>query len=225
MFRQCTFRAGVRVKLKELRSAVTVTLNLKPELEAGLLAQVQATGLTLEDYLQQLVERELSAEAIEAGWPEGSGMVWENGLLVYRTGSPLPAHVVNDAIRRSREERAQHIFGDITWSCSSIARFSYRFSTPTISITNPAPGAFLGTNKEDFCAPHTLGEVYSTLTGLPVRPRITGPHGLAIVAQIRERLSIVSPTEQEYVSTLETASPAIVCNTAYDALIAVAPLK
>jgi hypothetical protein len=44
---------------------VTVTLNLKPELEAGLLAQAQATGLTLEDYLQQLVEREVSAEAIE----------------------------------------------------------------------------------------------------------------------------------------------------------------
>jgi predicted nucleic acid-binding protein len=67
--------------------------------------------------------------------------------------------------------------------------------------------------------------VYSSLTGLPVRPRITGPHGLAIVAQIRERLSIVSPTEQEYVSTLETASPAIVGNTAYDALIARCALK
>jgi len=93
---------------------VTVTLNLKPELEAGLLAQAQATGLTLEDYLQQLVERELSAEAIEAGLPEGSGMVWENGLLVYRTGRPLPGRVVDDAIRRSRQERAQHILGDIT---------------------------------------------------------------------------------------------------------------
>jgi hypothetical protein len=92
---------------------VTVTLNLKPELEAGLLAQAQATGLTLEDYLEQLVERELSAEAIEAGRPEGSGMVWENGLFVYRTGMPLPAHVVDDGIRRSREERAGHILGDI----------------------------------------------------------------------------------------------------------------
>jgi len=93
---------------------VTVTLNLKPELEAGLLAQAQATGLTLEDYLQQLVERELSAQFIEAGWPDGSGMVSENGLLVYRTGRPLPAHVIDDAIRRSREERARHILGDIT---------------------------------------------------------------------------------------------------------------
>jgi predicted nucleic acid-binding protein len=54
---------------------------------------------------------------------------------------------------------------------------------------------FLGANKEDFCALHTLGEVYSTLTGLPIRPRMTGPEGLAIVTQIRERLTIVSLTE------------------------------
>lgn len=92
---------------------MTVTLTLKPELEAGLLAQAQAVGLTLEGYLQQLIEKELSAEAVDAGRPEGSGMVWENGLLVYRTGRPLPGHIVDDAIRRSREERAQHVLGDI----------------------------------------------------------------------------------------------------------------
>jgi methionine salvage enolase-phosphatase E1 len=91
---------------------VTVTLNLKPEVEAGLLAHAQATGLTIEDYLQQLVEKELAADAIETGPQEESGMVWENGLFVYRTGRPLPAHVVDDAIRRSREERAQHILGN-----------------------------------------------------------------------------------------------------------------
>jgi len=67
--------------------------------------------------------------------------------------------------------------------------------------------------------------VYATLTGLPVRPRITGPDGLAIVRQIRERLTIVSLTEQEYVSTLEAASPAIVGNTAYDGLIARCAIK
>jgi predicted nucleic acid-binding protein len=85
--------------------------------------------------------------------------------------------------------------------------------------------AFLGADKEDFCALRTLGEVYATLTGLPVRPRITGPEGVAIVTQIRERLTIVSLTEQEYVSTLESASPAIVGNTAYDALIARCAIK
>jgi hypothetical protein len=93
---------------------VTVTLNFKPEVEAGLLAEARAAGVTLEHYLQQLVEKEFSAEPNEAGRPEGSGMVWENGLLVYRTGRPLTAHVVDDAIRHSRDERARHILGDIS---------------------------------------------------------------------------------------------------------------
>jgi hypothetical protein len=91
---------------------VTVTLTLRPELEAGLLAQAEAAGLPLEDYLQQLVERELLTGAVE-GRSEGSGMVWEDGLLIYRTGRPLPGHVVDAAIRRSREDRSQHILGDI----------------------------------------------------------------------------------------------------------------
>jgi hypothetical protein len=70
-----------------------------------------------------------------------------------------------------------------------------------------------------------LREVYTTLTGLPIRPRIAGPEGSAIVKQIRERLSIVSLTEEECVSTLETASASIVGNTAYDALIARCAIK
>ena len=91
---------------------MTITLNLKPEVEAGLSAEARAAGMTLEDYLQQLVEREFSSEPIESGSAGESGAVWETGLLVYRNGRPLPAHVVDDAIRRSREERARHILGD-----------------------------------------------------------------------------------------------------------------
>ena len=82
---------------------MTVTLNLKPEVEAGLLAEAQASGMTLEDYLQHLVEKELSAKGTSTQATEESGMVWENGLYVYRTGRPLPTYVVDDAVRRSRE--------------------------------------------------------------------------------------------------------------------------
>ena len=35
---------------------MTVTLNLKPEVEAGLLARAQASGMALEEYLLSLVE-------------------------------------------------------------------------------------------------------------------------------------------------------------------------
>jgi predicted nucleic acid-binding protein len=70
-----------------------------------------------------------------------------------------------------------------------------------------------------------LGEVYAVLTGLPIRPRIAGPEGIAVVKLLRERLTIVSLSEQEYVSTLETASRTVVGGAAYDALIARCAIK
>ena len=89
-----------------------MTLDLRPEIAAGLEALASAQGLSVEDYLQQLIARELPASAADSASSQESGMVLENGLLVYRTGKPLPARLVNEAIRRSREERSQHILGD-----------------------------------------------------------------------------------------------------------------
>ena len=91
---------------------MSVTLNLKPE--AALLAQARATGMTLEGYLQRLVEREFSSQDADAGRAEsGSGMVWENGLLLYRAGQPLTAAEIDEAIERARDERTQHILGNL----------------------------------------------------------------------------------------------------------------
>jgi predicted nucleic acid-binding protein len=85
---------------------------------------------------------------------------------------------------------------------------------------------FLEAGKNDFCALRTLGEVYATLTGLPLRPRITGPEGISIVKQIRERLTLIALSGQEYFSALELASSGtIVGAAAYDALIAQCALK
>ena len=88
-----------------------MTLNVKPEIAAALQALASAKGLSMEGYLEQLVENELPLKLEDAAGSEGSGMVWENGLFVYRTGRPLPLHVVDDAIRQVREERAQRILG------------------------------------------------------------------------------------------------------------------
>jgi predicted nucleic acid-binding protein len=85
--------------------------------------------------------------------------------------------------------------------------------------------AFLAAGREDFCALGTLGEVYATLTGLPVRPRITGRDGMTIRKQIRDRLTVISLTEQEYISALESVSGTVVGGAAYDALIAKCALK
>ena len=91
-----------------------ITLNLKPELEAGLLAQARATGTTPEDYVQDLVEKDLSAEIIDSGSSEGSGMVWEDGLFIYGAGSALPAGFIDNALTTSRQEAVRRMleFGD-----------------------------------------------------------------------------------------------------------------
>ena len=88
-----------------------MTLEVKPEIAAALEALASAKGLSVEDYLGQLVEKELPPSSESAANSEGSGMVWENGLFVYRTGRPLPLRLVDDAIRQAREERARHILG------------------------------------------------------------------------------------------------------------------
>lgn len=85
---------------------------------------------------------------------------------------------------------------------------------------------FLDAGKDDFCALRTLGEVYATLTRLPLRPRVTGPEGISIVKQIQQRLTLIALSEGEYLSTLELASSgAIVGAAVYDALIAHCALK
>jgi predicted nucleic acid-binding protein len=90
----------------------------------------------------------------------------------------------------------------------------------------PSAKSFLEAGRDGFCALRTLGEVYATLTGLPLRPRISGPEATSIVKQIRDRLTLISLSEQEYVSALEQASAgAIVGAAAYDALIAHCALK
>jgi hypothetical protein len=88
-----------------------MTLDLRPEIAAALEALASAKGLSMEDYIQQLVEHELPFKLEDTTPSEASGMVWENGLFVYRTGRPLPLRAVDDAIRQVREERAQHILG------------------------------------------------------------------------------------------------------------------
>lgn len=43
-----------------------------------------------------------------------------------------------------------------------------------------------------------------------MRPRITGADGMSILKQIREKLTIISLSEEEYVSALQSVSETIV---------------
>ncbi len=81
-----------------------MTLDLKPEIATGLSEIATSRGLSVEDYLEQVVERELSAFFDQSQSAQDSGMVWENGLFVYGAGTALPDHVVDDAINRSHQK-------------------------------------------------------------------------------------------------------------------------
>lgn len=82
---------------------------------ATLHAQARRHGLSVEDYIASL----LTSDTPQGGGDDScaepeilhSGMVMEDGLLIYRTGRPLPAGVVDEAMRRSRKKRIAHIFG------------------------------------------------------------------------------------------------------------------
>ena len=76
------------------------------------------------------------------------------------------------------------------------------------------------------CAAHTLVEVYSTLTRMPGKHRISCEQAMLFVGSIRERLSIVALTGHEYADAL-TASAAlgIVGGGIYDAMLAHCAIK
>jgi hypothetical protein len=52
-----------------------MTLNVKPKIAAALQALASAKGLSVEGYLEQLVENELPLKLEDAAGSEGSGMV------------------------------------------------------------------------------------------------------------------------------------------------------
>lgn len=74
--------------------------------------------------------------------------------------------------------------------------------------------------REACCAAHSLAEVYSALTGMPGKDRVSGDEAMLFLGNVRDRLTIVSLTEEEYVRTLESAAAqGIVGGAIYDALI------
>jgi predicted nucleic acid-binding protein len=80
--------------------------------------------------------------------------------------------------------------------------------------------------KEGCCGAHSLAEVYATATRLPGAHRLSGEQVLLFLENIRERLTIVTLTAEEYYKALkEAAAAGIVGGTVYDALLAQCALK
>jgi predicted nucleic acid-binding protein len=76
------------------------------------------------------------------------------------------------------------------------------------------------------CGAHSLAEVFSTLTRMPGKHRISGEQAMLFIGSIRERLSIIALTGDEYADALAlSASWGIVGGGIYDALLAHCAIK
>jgi predicted nucleic acid-binding protein len=76
------------------------------------------------------------------------------------------------------------------------------------------------------CGAHSLAEVYSTMTRMPGKHRISGEQAMLFVDSICERLSLVALDGKEYAQALHgAASLNVVGGGIYDALLAYCALK
>jgi hypothetical protein len=83
---------------------MTVTLNLKPELEAGLFAQAQASGMTVEEYLLSVVESAVLPARQQTLSAEERAMAFEAWSAGHRPTPPLSDHAVSrDAMYEGRD--------------------------------------------------------------------------------------------------------------------------
>lgn len=76
------------------------------------------------------------------------------------------------------------------------------------------------------CAAHSLVEVYSTLTRMPGRHRISADQAMLFLGSLRDRLSVVVLSGDEYADALQTAAGfGVVGGGIYDAVLARCAIK
>ncbi len=75
--------------------------------------------------------------------------------------------------------------------------------------------------KTGCCSAHSLLEFYAVVTRLPGRDRISADQVLLLVQNIRERLTVISLSSEDYFEVLEkTAAMRVFGGTVYDILVA-----
>jgi hypothetical protein len=89
-----------------------MTLHLRPETLARLEAHATASGMSVGEYLEALVQKELPPET-DAPAISGGQFQREHGLWVYRTGDPMPISFVDDTLDAVRREREATFLGNV----------------------------------------------------------------------------------------------------------------
>lgn len=74
---------------------MTVTLNLKPEVEAELFAQAQASGMTVEEYVLSMVEGAVLPTTVKTLPPEERAAAFEAWSVGHRPTPPLSDYAVS----------------------------------------------------------------------------------------------------------------------------------
>jgi hypothetical protein len=74
---------------------MTVTLNFKPEIEAGLLAQAQTSGMTVEEYLLSVVEGVVLPGTKNTLSPEQRAAAFEAWSANHRVTPPLSDYAIS----------------------------------------------------------------------------------------------------------------------------------
>ena len=80
---------------------------------------------------------------------------------------------------------------------------------------------FAGASREQSaCGIHTLAEVYASMSALPVKPMIPPEQAFLLVEEVRQRLTLVSLSDREYLTVLRQASEqGLTGGRVYDALL------
>ena len=74
--------------------------------------------------------------------------------------------------------------------------------------------------KQSSCGIHSLAELYAVMTALPVRPPIPPEQALLFVEEMRDRLNLISLTDEEYFVTIQrSAGFGFTGGRVYDALL------
>jgi predicted nucleic acid-binding protein len=74
--------------------------------------------------------------------------------------------------------------------------------------------------KKSSCALHTLAEVYSSMTALPVKDVIPPDQALLFVQEVRDRFTVIALSEDEYYETIQQAAErGFASGSIYDALL------
>ena len=81
--------------------------------------------------------------------------------------------------------------------------------------------------KQTGCAAaHGLSEVYSVITGMPGKDRASPDEALLFLGDVRERLTVVTLTDEEYVQILQQAAAAgVIGGGIFDAVLAGCAMK